>query len=106
MPRTYLRRSGTDGNGMRMCSTCRKLLPLDLFSKHTANPDGIAYGCKSCGYKSWKRSARKRKARRRTAGLCVTCGKLPVTRPQKTCAACQEHVRKRLSFVRNFVSKP
>lgn len=35
-------------NGMKMCTKCKELKPLNAFNKHSASPDGYQPRCKVC----------------------------------------------------------
>lgn len=102
MPRTYLRRSGTDSATTRTCGRCRRTLPVERFPRHAGVKGGRSYTCSECGYRAWKRSARKRRAKRRAAGLCIVCGTTRTAKPEKSCEACKLRVRQRLAFVRTY----
>lgn len=39
---------------MKICSHCRKELPLASFTKHSKNKDGLQGGCRECNNKSSK----------------------------------------------------
>lgn len=53
--------------GTKVCSCCKKELPLDMFSKNTTTSDGLRCHCKKCSYeynKMYYSSDRGKKSRR------------------------------------------
>ena len=61
----------------KMCSTCRRELPLSEFNKLSKSPDGYQYACRECQSKASKRAYEKKKAQ-------LECG---VTLPENPLAA-------------------
>lgn len=64
--------------GLKVCSTCKKELPLSMFRKRASSSDGLMYQCKDCKNKiddSYRRSERgkiaaeKDRKRRRILGI-------------------------------------
>lgn len=46
----------------KMCSTCRRELPLSEFNKSAKSPDGYQYACRECQHKAQRLHYEKKKA--------------------------------------------
>lgn len=44
----------------KRCCTCKKVKPIELFSRNRSNPDGRSVRCKECDYASWVKSKKNR----------------------------------------------
>lgn len=56
----------------KMCSHCRKTLPLSQFSKSSHSPSGYQYYCKECGKKT-NNERRAKIAKERDESLAKVC---------------------------------
>jgi 5-methylcytosine-specific restriction endonuclease McrA len=58
-----------DGKKHKLCSSCKKYVPLEEFSSRSVSPDGLAYSCKTCeratAKKSYNGKKQKKKAKER-----------------------------------------
>ena len=43
--------------GTKVCSKCKRELPISEFYKNKSNPDGLGYYCKRCVSEIWQRWA-------------------------------------------------
>lgn len=51
----------------KFCSSCKKFVPVDNFSKRNASADGLAYSCKDCERATAQKSYKKKQERRKAA---------------------------------------
>ena len=61
---------------MKICTKCKQLKSLDLFSNDKRHPDNKQSWCRPCGYeaKKIKRLANKQQAVQYKGGCCNRCG--------------------------------
>ena len=57
--RTRIVRAGGNPNTERLCSRCRRVLPLEAFGRSTARQSGTQNACRSCGTE-YRRAAKTR----------------------------------------------
>jgi hypothetical protein len=88
--------------GMKRCTTCKEVLPVESFGSHRARKDGLNARCRMCANdaaRRWnaenpararvaRRNAKKRAAARRRS---LNGGEGPTPVESKTCPRCGEH---------------
>lgn len=69
----------TTENQTKMCSTCRRELPLSEFNKLSKSPDGHQYACRECQRKAVRANYEKKKAQRHAENVAIPTENNPLS---------------------------